>query len=189
MNGAGDEFFSSSGFAQYEDSGIRWRHFCHLRQYAAKWFGRPNDLFEHGGTVDFFAQHEIFILRPFLAPLAIVDVGSRCIPTHEVSLFVAQRVVTDEEPTKLSVLSSALVVRFRKGGLRPGAFSLLLDILEILRMKDSGAKVLGLHVFHAQARIIQHCLVRVQDFPIRVHNVDGLGYGIRNPSKLDLVLP
>src|ERR1700746_597436 len=114
MYGAGDEFLSSSGFAQYEDSGIGWRHLCHLRQHAAKWFRRPNDLFEHRRTVDFFAQHEIFILRPFLAAFAIVDVGSRCIPTHEFFLFVAERVVTDEEPTILAILSQRSLFDFKR---------------------------------------------------------------------------
>src|SRR5258707_7944353 len=31
MYGTGDQFLSSSGLAQYEDSRIGWRHLCHLR--------------------------------------------------------------------------------------------------------------------------------------------------------------
>ena len=56
-------------------------------------------------------------------------------------------------------------------------------------MKNSRPKVLCLHVLYAQPRVIQHSLVRIKDFPIRVHNVDRLGYGIHNPAKLHLVLP
>jgi hypothetical protein len=53
---------------------------------------------------DVFAQRNVFVSCPVFATLAIIDVGSRRIPAHQSSLFVAERVVTDEEPAILTVL-------------------------------------------------------------------------------------
>ena len=103
-------------------------------------------------------------------------------------LIISQRVVPDQEPTKLSVLASGSLFDLEREACGQESFSLNLDVLKIVGRKSS-PKVLCLHVLYAQPRVIQHSLVRIKDFPIRVHNVDRLGYGIHNPSKLHLVLP
>ncbi len=54
-------------------------------------------------------------------------------------------------------------------------------------MKDPCAKVRGDHVFHGEAGIIEHCLVRVDRSAVRVLDNNGLGYGVGNPAKLALV--
>jgi len=84
-----------------------------LREYSPKWFGRADDFFEHGGPYDVFAQRNVFVAHPVFRSLAIVDVGSRGIPAHETLLFVAERAVTDEEPTVLAILPPCALFDFK----------------------------------------------------------------------------
>src|SRR6202041_2388059 len=103
MEGASYQFLARSGFAQDQNGRIRWRDFCHLLQHLTHRFARTDDLLKHRETIDFFAQHNVLVLEALLSQLAILDVCSRCIPAHEASLFVAERVITTEEPTILAV--------------------------------------------------------------------------------------
>ena len=50
----------------------------HRRQ---RWRG-ANNLLEHRGFVDFFAQGDVFLLEPLLGALAIVDIGTGDIPAR-----------------------------------------------------------------------------------------------------------
>src|ERR687891_2267549 len=141
MNGTRNEFLSRSCFTQNENCGIRWGYFGHLQQYLAQRFRRSDNLLEHRRVSDFFAQRNVFVSHPVFGSLAIVDVGSRCIPTHEASLFVAERVVSDEEPTILPILPQRSLFDFKRETACKGRPALLPQPLEILRMKDSCAKV------------------------------------------------
>ena len=55
-------------------------------------------------------------------------------------------------------------------------------------MEDSGTKVRVAHILHGKDGIVEHCLVRVNRMAARVLDDNGLGYGIRYPAKLALVL-
>src|SRR5258706_3909951 len=114
MYGAGDEFFSSSGLTQYENSRISWRDLCDSRQHAAKRLGRSNDLFEHRRTNDFFAQHQIFILCPLFIAFAVVNVSAGCIPADDFSVFIPQRVALDKKPTIPAVLPPRPLFDFKR---------------------------------------------------------------------------
>src|SRR5207245_10473178 len=94
--------------------GNRGSHFLDLREYSPKWCGGADDLFEHGGPYDVFAQGHVFAAHPAFRSFAIVDVGSRSIPAHETPLFVAARVVTDEEPTVLAIRPACALVDFKR---------------------------------------------------------------------------
>src|SRR2546422_8625530 len=86
MNGASNQLFSGSGLTYDQDRGNRGSHFLDLREYSPKWFGGADDLFEHGGPHDVFAQGHVFVAHPVFRSFAIVDVGSRGIPAHETPL-------------------------------------------------------------------------------------------------------
>src|SRR5918996_1521946 len=189
MNGTRNEFLSRSCFTQNENCGIRWGYFGHLQQYLTQCFRGTDDFLEHGRVYDVFAQRNVFVSCPVFGPLAIVDVGSRCIPTHEASLFVAERVVTDEEPTMLPILPQRSLFDFKRETACKGRAALLPQPLEILRMKDPRAKVRGDHVFHGETGIVEDCLVRVDRRAVRVLDDNGLGYRVGNPAKVALVLP
>src|SRR5207244_1592462 len=169
--------------------GMRRSHFRNSRQYLTQCFGGADEFLEHGRVYSVFSQRNVFVSHPVFCPLAIIDVRTRRIPAHDMPLIISQRVVPDQEPTKLSVLSSGSLFDLEREACDQESFALLLYIPEVIRMENSGTEVLCLHVFRAQARVLQQSLVRVQDFPFRVHNVDCLRYGIRYLPKLYLVLP
>src|SRR6185503_18830064 len=145
------------------------------------------DCLEQGRAYYFLAQRDVFVSHPVFGPLAIIDVGSRCIPTQQASVFVAERVVTDEEPTILPILPQRSLFDFKRETASKGRPALLPQTLEILRMKDPCAKVRGDYVFHGEAGIIEHCLVRVDRSAVRVQDNNGLGYCVGNPANLALV--
>src|SRR4029077_1911257 len=189
MNSAGNEFLSSSGFAQYEDSGICWRHLCHLRQHAAKWFGRPNDLFEHRGTVDFFTQHEIFIVRPFLAAFAVVNVRCRCVPANNVALLIEEWVVSDEEPTIPPILPEHAIFHFKRLATFQARLPLFIRLFQVIWMQFLRVKAFRMDVFRLNTGVFEKRPIRVKTSAIWSYHDDVVRYGIRYLPKLDLVLP
>src|SRR4029077_9512427 len=62
-----------------------------------------NDLLEHRGLVDLFSKGDVFLLQSLLCPLAVLYIGTRNIPTCDVSLVVAYRVGTSQKPAVASI--------------------------------------------------------------------------------------
>src|SRR6266436_537714 len=83
-----------------------------------------------------------------------------------------------EEPTILPILPQRSLFDFKRETACKGRPAFLPQALEILRMKDPCAKVRGDHVFHSEAGIIEHCLVRVDRRAVGVLANNGLGYGV-----------
>src|SRR4029079_3467382 len=129
--------------------------------YLPQCFGGADDFLEQGRAYNFLAQHNVFVSHPVFGPLAIIDVGSRCVPTHEASLFVAEWVVTDEEPTILPILPQRSLFDLKRDTPRKGRPALLPQALDILWMKDPCAKVRGAYIFHSETGVVEDCLVRV----------------------------
>lgn len=63
-----------------------------------------NNFLEHRGLVDLLAKGNVFLLKFLLGSLAILDVGTRNIPTHELSLFIAQGTEANQKPAKTSII-------------------------------------------------------------------------------------
>src|ERR1700733_3076285 len=100
-----NQFFPRSGFAEDENGRIRRRNFCHLLQHLPHGFTRTDNFLKHREAIDFFAQRNVLVLEALLSQLAIFYVGSRRIPAHEVSQFVAEGIIPKEVPTILAVFS------------------------------------------------------------------------------------
>jgi hypothetical protein len=66
-------------------------------------WGGSNDLFEHRGFVDLFTHSDVFAPKPVFRPLAILNVGAGSIPSHDLPLVVAYRIVASQKPTITSV--------------------------------------------------------------------------------------
>src|SRR5260370_42196048 len=95
---------------------------------------------EHGGADDVFAQRNVFVSCPVFGALAIFDVGSRGIPAHQSTLFVEERIVTDEEPAILTVLAARSLFDFKRQAASQRRLALLPPSLENFGMGDSGAQ-------------------------------------------------
>src|SRR5437867_11487436 len=111
--------------------------------------------------IDFLAQRQVFFSDALFRLLAFFNVGSRRIPANEASLFVAERVVTDEEPAILTILPQRSLFDFKREAARKGRPALVPQPLKILRLKDPCAKVRGDYIFHGETGIVEDWLVRV----------------------------
>src|SRR5580704_6026455 len=62
-----------------------------------------NNFLEHRGLVDLRAKGNVFLLKFLLGSLAILDVCTRNIPTHELSLFIARSTEANQKAAKTSI--------------------------------------------------------------------------------------
>jgi hypothetical protein len=90
-------------------------------------------------------------------------------------VFVAERVVTEEEPAILTVLPERSLLDFKWQVASQASFALFAHPIEIFRMERSGAKVRGKYILHGEAGIVEHCLVRVERVALRVQDDNGVG--------------
>src|SRR5262245_51749821 len=136
MNSAGDEFLSRSGLTGNKYRGIDRGHFLHLHQYAPERFGRTDDLLEHRRSIDLFAQGQILLPEPLFRLLAFFNVGGRRVPANNAPLFITQRIVPDQKPSILSVLSSRPYFHVKRDATRERALAIVSHSFDIFRMKD-----------------------------------------------------
>src|SRR5207245_4785837 len=104
VNRPGDELLARTRLTKNEDGSVSAGHPRHLSEHAPKRPGRADDLLEHRGVIDFVPEGLVLILHALFGPLPIVDVGSGRVPVKQPSMFIAKRVVLDEQPTVLAVL-------------------------------------------------------------------------------------
>src|SRR3989441_8516338 len=74
---ARDQLLAGASLAEDEDGGICWGDLRDLCEHLAQRRRGADDLFEHRGAVDVFAQRAILALRALFGSLAIIDVGAR----------------------------------------------------------------------------------------------------------------
>src|ERR1700731_3306800 len=105
MNGPRHEFLAGTDFAADQNRRIAAGDLGHSRQDRGERGRGADNLFEHRGLVDFLSKRNVFLLQSLLGSLAILDIGTREVPPHELSVVVAKRVGTNQEPTIGSVPS------------------------------------------------------------------------------------
>jgi hypothetical protein len=88
VDGPGDKLLAGAGLTGDQHGRIRRRHLRDLRQNGPKRRRGADDLLEHRGAIDLFAQREVLASNPVFGPLEIVDVRSRGIPADDVAVMV-----------------------------------------------------------------------------------------------------
>src|SRR6202030_25778 len=126
--------------------------------------------------------------HPVFGALAIIDVGSRCIPAHQTSLFLVERIVTEEDPAILTVLPEHSLLDFKRQATSQACLAFPARPVKIFGTTDTGAKVRGDYIFHGEPGIDEHCLVRVERVALRVQDDNGLRNSIGNAAKFTLLL-
>src|SRR5229473_7388765 len=114
MNCTSEQFLSGSRLAGNENGRICRSDLRQLPQYITYGIGRANDFLEHRGVVDLFSQCDIFVSRPILDALAILDVRSRHIPSHQPPVLVVKRVVTKKEPAILAIFPASALLNLKR---------------------------------------------------------------------------
>src|SRR6266478_6948079 len=112
--------------------------------------------------------------QPSLSAFEIIDVGSARVPAQRLLGLVQQRFVTNEKPSVRPVFSSRPLLIFERLASGQRLLSLVAQSLDISGMKDAIAKIRLHHIINGKTRIIQHCLIGINDSPVRVQDRDRL---------------
>src|ERR1700719_4511469 len=118
MDSAGDKLLACSGLTGNENRRIGWRNLGDTREHGLQRGRGSNDLLEHRGPVDFFAEGDVFFFQPLLGSLAVVYIGIRNIPTSDVAIVVAPRVEPPQNPAIASVAFANARLYFKGGASR-----------------------------------------------------------------------
>src|SRR5882724_10429727 len=98
MDGSRHKLFACSRFTRNQNCGIGWRNFGNAREYGLQSRGGSDNLLKHRSFINLFPESGVFPLQSLLRSLAILNVGTCEVPPNELSLAVAERVVTNQKP-------------------------------------------------------------------------------------------
>src|ERR1700719_180161 len=104
MDSAGDKLLACSGLTGNENRRIGWRNLGDAREHRLQSGRGSNDLLEHRGPVDLFAESDVFFFQPLLGSLAVVYIGIRNIPASDVAIVVSYRIEASQKPTITSIV-------------------------------------------------------------------------------------
>ena len=148
---------------------------------------RPDDFLEHGCATDFFAQRQILVVDLLFSPLAVVDIGTGGVPSHDASVTVDERLVLDEKPSVLPVLETRPHFQFERDTTLHPLRAVASELLKIVGMKQPFAKAIGHHFIQAEARRFENRCVRIEDLAGGTHRDDELRNRIDDLPKLLLI--
>src|SRR6202043_1126213 len=173
MNGPRDEFFAGTGFAANQNRRIAAGDLGHSRQDRRERGRGADNLFEHRGLVDFLSKCNVFFLQSLLGSLAILDIGTCDVPPHELSLVVAKRVGTNQEPTIGSVAGPQAHLQLVSGAGRQRKVDMCLDSVGVVRMNLRSIVSLA-PLVESDAVIRKRDSVRIQAVALGAQNTDKL---------------
>ncbi len=156
-----------------------------MRQDRPKRRRGADDLLEHRGAIDLFAQGEVLASNTVFGSLAVVDVGSGGIPADDVAVVVPNRVVADQNPAILSVFAARALLRFKRLTARECLPALVLEPRHIIRMETPDARVFVGHLFEAEPRVVEHEGIRAESTSVRAQDGDAVRNGVDSAPQLE----
>src|SRR5712671_2272819 len=176
MNSSRDEFLAGAGFAGDQNRRVAAGDLRHLGQDGGQRGRAADNLFEHRGLVDFFAEGYVFLLEPLLISFALFDIRARSVPTENSSLVVSERVATNQKPTIDPVILAephfdlkCSATRDSKTPLRPQSF-------RVVGMNLVAGPCLGLEpLIKSEAKVIKAHAVEIKTLAVGPEN----GYKLR----------
>src|SRR5579863_831098 len=184
MDSAGDQFLAGTCLAQNQNCGIRRRHFGDLAKNSTQFLRGTHDVFEHRVPIDLLAQRQVFVACSLFRTNAVINVCSRRVPADDFVLLIAKRVVTNQEPTILSVLTQCSLLDLKRESARQSKPTKVAKSLQIVWMEDSFTKSRRYYVFSSEARIIERGLIGVHRRAGWILNDNCLRYRVCDPAKL-----
>src|SRR5262249_32932378 len=143
MNRPRDEFLAGPRLTGDENGRVGRSHLPDLREDRADGFRRAYDLLEHRRAADFFAQYVILVLDSVFGSLPVIDVRARRVPPYDLTLFIPQRLVLDEAPAVGPGVMKRAHLQFERNSPLEPSETLFLQPVQILRIEDSRAEVVG----------------------------------------------
>src|SRR6266853_1669001 len=186
---ARDQLLAGAGLAEDEDGGICWGDLRDLCEHLAERRRGADDLFEHRGAVDIFAQREILITHALFGPLAIIDVGARRVPAQRLTVLIPHRVVLHEEPPVLAIVTPSALLEVEGHATREGVPALLPQARYVFRMKNARAEIDRGHLRDRESGVLEQGPVAIEGLPIRTQDGNRLRNGVDNLLRLLLGRP
>src|SRR6202023_3309691 len=146
LNCAGHQFLACAGLSCNQNAGVGRSDLGYTRKHYLKGRGSSYDLLEHECLIDLLPQRKVFVAHPLLGPLAILDIGPSRVPANNVPLIVAKRIVTDQKPTIVTVLSKRPLLKFKRLTAHEPLMALPAQPFHILGVENPCALVFSLNV-------------------------------------------
>src|SRR4051795_12244819 len=112
-----------------------------------------------------------------LRPLAIVQIGRGAVPTKDVSIFVAQRIVAEQEPAISPVVSELPPLELEGNSACEPALAFTYEQFQVFGMTISSERAPVPKDVHGKipAVVVEQHFVRIETLPIRSKDEDELG--------------
>jgi len=115
--------------------------------------------YECGDGLDQETKLTFALTKCFFGHLLVLDVERDRIPSLDPSLIIEQRIVANQEPAILTVLTHCALLIFERSGAFEGLLAPLAQPFHIVRVEKPRAKVLFLHILQANIVVIQRRLI------------------------------
>src|SRR5580658_6654059 len=158
---AGNQFLACAGLARDQNSGIRGSDFGHAGKHRSESRRSSNNFLEHRRFIDFLAQRNVLLLQSLFRSFAIINVNRRDNPTRNASQLIFQRLVTEEEPTILAVMSKHSCFGLKRRSARNCLLPFASHTLHIVWMKAL-TKIELLPLFNRLTSELEDGLVGIQ---------------------------
>src|SRR6266849_776911 len=133
-------------------------------------------------------QSGVFLLQFLLSPHAVFDIGTRNIPTHDLSLVVAHRIVASQKPTIASIMFAQPQLHVVSRAASQSTIPTSLCPFQVIKVSMSASAPLP-PLIKANAEVIEHHAIGVKTFVAGAVYRNKLGREIHDLSDLYLSLP
>src|SRR5713101_1737633 len=133
-------------------------------------------------------QSGVFLLQFLLSPHAVFDIGTRNIPTHDLSLVVAHRIVASQKPTIASIMFAQPQLHVVSRAASQSTIPTSLCPFQVIRVSVSARAPLQ-PLIKANAEVIEHHAIGIKTFAAGAEYRNKLGREIHDLSDLDFLLP
>src|SRR6202047_1117714 len=125
MDGARDQFLTSSTLSSNKNARIGGRNFHQPRKHSLQPRRGADDLFEHERLVDLLPKRKVFVTHPLFGSLPIFNIRPSGIPANNVPVVVAKGIVADKKPAIVTVFPKRSLLKFKRLTARERIMALL----------------------------------------------------------------
>src|SRR5271154_6812772 len=159
-----NKLLACSRFTGDENGRVTPRNFGDAREYSLQSWGSSDNLFEHRGLVDFFTQSDIFTPQSLLSSSAVFNIGTSGIPSRNLSLVVAHRVVKRQKPAITSIAFAQAQLQLETSPTRDRTIKMGYGPFQVIRMNELIAIRCLPPLFKGTALVIEQDAVSIKTF-------------------------
>src|SRR6478672_621412 len=124
------------------------------------------------------------MLQSLLSSLAVFNIGARNVPTDNLSLIVAHRVVASQKPAITSITFAQAQLQLNTSPTRESTIKMALHPFMVIRMKEFTAIRSFPPLFKVKAEVIERDVVGIKAFAVGTENCDNLRREVQHLPEL-----